>query len=210
MKLVNRKISMLVLLTIGFLITACNAGAEEDAAAQEPESAQQTESPASAEILLSETHTFPGFGFSIDYPAGWSAESRDTVTVIDELESDLSTAFQDNGPPNQGAGISLDQRTMAYMTGIGLAEEPTLEDLFDLNKGFFEWQESVEPEEAEAFGEPALAVRTSSSDTWSYTVMGYANDRAFLLHFSAPTEKELDELMPTWEQILASIQPVEE
>ena len=175
MKLVNRKVPTLVLLTIGFLITACNAGTQEDTLAQAPESAEETESLANDEIPLPETYIFPGFGFSINHPAGWSAETRDTFTVITELESDLSTAFQDNGPPAEGAGISLDQRTLAYMRGIGLAEEATLENLFVLNKKFFEWQESIEPEETEAFGAPALAFRTSNGSGNSVSEVSVAS-----------------------------------
>jgi len=209
-KIFDRKLTLLVLFVSTLFLAACSARAEENTIAQAAESVQQSESPASDETLLAETYTFPGFGFSIDYPTGWSAETRDTVTVITELESDLNSAFQDNGPPDEGAGISLDQRTLAYMRGIGLGEEPTLENLFDLNKDFFDWQDSVEPEEAEAFGAPALAVRTNNDEASSYTLMGYTNDRAFLLQFSTPSEEELDDLMPTWEQMLTSIQPVEE
>ena len=210
MKIFDRKVTVIALFVSTLFLAACSARAEEETIAQAADSVQQSESPASDEILLAETYTFPGFGFSIDYPAGWSAETRDTVTVIAELKSDLSTAFQDDGPPDEGAGISLDQRTLVYMRGIGLGEEPTLENLFDLNKAFFQWQESVEPQEAEAFHSPALAVSTSNDEAWSHTLMGYANDRAFLLQISAPSEEKLDDLMPTWEQILASIQPVEE
>ena len=210
MKINERKVHVLALFAIIFLVTACDASAQEDTDAGAPESAQQAESLASDEILLSETYVFPGFGFSIDYPSGWSAETRDTYTVISELESDLSNAFQDDSPPVEGVGLSLEQQTLAFMRSIGLAEEATLEDLFDLNKDFFEWQDSVEPVETEAFDAPALSVRTSNDEVWGYRLMGYTGDRAFLLQFSAPSEEILDDLMPTWEQMLASIQPVEE
>lgn len=202
MKRIEPKVYVLTLIVGIFLLAACNAEAQV--------TAPETDSSAADDIVLSETHVIPGFGFSIAYPSGWSAETRNTVTVISELETDLGSAFQEDPPPPEGFGLSLDQRPLAYMSGIGLAATATLEDLFDLNKSFFEWPESIETEEAEAFNAPALAVKTSNSDQWSYTLMGYTGDRAFLLEFSAPSEQAQADQMPTLEQMLASIQAVEE
>ncbi len=196
------KVYLLALFVSVFLLAACNAGAEE--------APVETPTPAADEILLSETYVFPEFGFSIDYPAGWSAETRDAFTVISELESDLQNAFQEGSTPSEGFGLSLEQRPLSFMQGIGLAVGASLEDLFDFNKGFFEWQEPIELIETEAFNAPALSVIATTGDDWSYTLMGYADDRAFLLQFSVPDEQSLNNMMPTWEAMLASIHAVEE
>ena len=202
MKRIEPKVYLLALFVSIFLLAACNAGAQEAAA--------DTDSAAAEEILLSETYVFPGFGFSIDYPAGWSAETRDSFTVISELESDLQDAFQEDSPPPEGFGLSFEQRPLSFMQGIGLAVGASLEDLFDFNKGFFEWQEPIELIETEAFNAPALSVIATTGDDWIYTFMGYTDDRAYILTFSAPSEQALDDMMPTWEAILASIQFMEE
>ena len=202
MKRINSKTYAIALILGIFILAACNSGAEE------PDS--DTDSAASSEVSLSETYVFPGFGYSIDYPTGWTAETRDTFTVISELETDLRNAFQDDSPPAEGLGVSLEQRTMDFMHGIGLAEDASLEDLFEFNKDFFEWQEPIELIEAEVFDTAALGARTSGEDDWSYILMGFTDDRAFLLQFTAPSEEALDDMMPTWEEMLASTQPAEE
>jgi hypothetical protein len=202
MKRIEPKIYLLALFASIFLIAACSAEAQE--------AAPDTDSVASDEFVLSETYVFPGFGFSIDYPAGWSAETRDSFTVISEIESDLDSAFQEDSPSAEGFGLSLEQRPLSFMEGLGLPVGASLEDLFDFNKGFFEWQEPIELIETEAFKAPALSVISTTDDDWGYTLMGYTGDRAFLLQFSATSEQDLDDMMPTWEQMLASIQAVEE
>jgi hypothetical protein len=67
-KIFDRKLTLLALFVSTLFLAACSARAEENTIAQAAESVQQSESPASDETLLAETYTFPGFGFSIDYP----------------------------------------------------------------------------------------------------------------------------------------------
>ncbi len=221
MKMTRRPFVLLAMLAAVLVLAACNADAQEatPAAAEEAEqnteaaadeTAEEAESAAADALALTETYAFPGFGFSIDYPGAWLSETRDTVTVINELESDHDNAFNDGSPPDAGLGVSFDHRDLAFMRGIGLAEEASLDDLFELNRDFFEWQEPLDTQELELFGAPALKVKATDGDGWSYTYMGFANDRAFLLAFGAPTEQELDDHMATWDQMLVSIQPVEE
>ena len=193
-----------------FFLVSCNSGTQEVTPTVEQESVSVADSQSNNTLELSETYTFPGFGFSIDYPAGWSVETQDTFTIISELESDLQNAFQEDPPPIEGFSLSLDQRSLFFMRGLGLPEEATLEDLLDFNQGFFDWQEPLDIVETEAFGVPALSIMTSDGEERSNTLMGYTGDRAFLLQFSTPSDQLLDELTPTWNQMLASIQPVEE
>ena len=191
-----------VLLVGIFVLSACNSEAQE--ATSDPDSA------AADELILSETYKFPGFGYSIDYPAGWTAETRDSFTVIVELESDLLNAFQEDPPAAEGLRVSLEQRTKQFMADIGLAEDASLEDLFEFNKGFFEWKEPIELIETEAFNSAVIGATTSSDDSWSYILMGYRDDRVFLINFMAQDELALEDMMPTWEEMLASTQAVEE
>ena len=192
----------IVLLVAIFLLSACNSESQE--------ATSDSDSPAADELILSESYTFPGFGYSIDYPAGWTAETRDSFTVIVELESDLLNAFQEDPPTAEGLRVSLEQRTRQFMVDIGLADDASLEDLFEFNKGFFEWKEPIELVETEAFNSAVIGATTSSDDSWSYILMGYTDDRVLLLNFMAPDEQALEDMMPTWEGMLASTRAIEE
>jgi hypothetical protein len=208
--IVKTKIHMMALFVSVFFLAACNSESQEVTPTAEQALALVSDSQSNNELELSETYTFPGFGFTIDYPAGWSVETQGTVTIISELESDLKKAFQEDAPPIEGFSLSLDQRTLSFMRGLGLPEEPTLEDLLDLNQGFFEWQEPLDVVETEAFGAPALSIMTSDGEVSRNTLMGYAGDRAFLLQFSVPSDQALTDVASHWNQMLASIQPAEE
>jgi hypothetical protein len=191
-------------------LASCNSGTQEVAPTVEQELASVEDSQSNNGLELSESYPFPGFGFSIDYPAGWSVETQDTVTIISELESDLQNAFQEDPPPIEGFNFTLDQRTLSFMRGLGLPEEATLEDLLDLNRGFFDWEEPLDIVETELFGAAALSIMTSDGEVSRNTLMGFAGDRAFLLQFATPEEKALDSVSPIWSQMLASIRPVTE
>ena len=106
--------------------------------------------------------------------------------------------------------MTLDQRTPAFMRTIGLEEGASLDDLLNLNKGFFEWQEPLEIAEVELFNAPALRVKTSDNEDQSYTFMGYVGDIAFLLTLSTPEGEALDTLLPIWSRMLGSTRPVTE
>ena len=78
-----------------------------------------------------------------------------------------------------------------------------------IQPGQEDWQEPVEVSESEVFGAPALAARAFDGESWVYTLMGFVNDEAFLLSLEAPSEEALDTFMPTFEQMVASIAPVD-
>jgi hypothetical protein len=199
MKKTRKPTFLLALLAAVLVLAACNAGTEETT----PAAAEET-------LALSATYTFPGFGFRIDHPADWFVETRDTVTAMAESEDDVAERFRDTPPSPEGLGLNFDHRDQAFMSSIGLAEDPSLADLLELNKEVLEWPEDVEAEETELFGFPALKVKVSQGDGYFYRFMGFASDRAFLLSLIAPTEQELDDQTATWNQMLDSIQPVEE
>ena len=64
---------------------------------------------------VTETHTIPGFGFSIGYPAGWFVETRGSITVIAQTEEQLQARFADPIPPRAALGVNLDHRTVAFL-----------------------------------------------------------------------------------------------
>lgn len=229
MRAFKSRFTPVLLLIIPLLVAACSGGQAAQESDDEPTvpatseptvpaageaAAPATSEPTAAvaeggEFELSENYEFDGFGFSMAIPAGWHADTRREVTFINELESDHATAFREEPPPREGYQIALDHRDAAFMATIGLGEDPTLQDLFELNKEFFDWQEPIEVSETEAFGAPALAAKAFDGEDWGYSLMGFANDEAFLLSLGAPSEEALDAFLPTFEQIVSSIAPAE-
>ena len=204
---------LLPLLVSALLLAACGAQSTDSNESLRPETAGEEEAPpdstAGEDPLpeLSERTSFAGFSFSIAHPSGWLVATDDPVTIINELAEDHETALQDERPPAIGYGVALDHRDMVFMRGLGLPEEPTLQDLFELNSGFFEWTNSLQATETEVFDAPALAIKAQEGENWTQTLMGFANEEAFLLSLTAPTEEALDAFLPTWEKMLQSIEP---
>ena len=202
--------SPILLLLVSLLVAACNGEQPAQEAGAEPTiepTAEPTFSVAGDAYELDETYVFPGFGFSMAIPAGWHADAEGPATRINELEADHATAFRDNPPPREGYEILHDHRSMLIMRSMGLGVDPTLQDLFEFNKGILEWQEPVEVSESEVFGVPALAARACDTESCEYALMGFVNDEAFYLRSKAGTEEALDAFLPTFEQMVASIAP---
>jgi hypothetical protein len=198
--------SPILLLLVSLLVAACNGEQPAQQAGAEPV-VEPTSSVAGDAYELDETYVFPGFGFSMAIPAGWYAGTDGPATRINELEADHLTAFRDDPPFREGYEILHDHRNMTFMRSMGLGEDPTLQDLFELNKRVLGWQEPVEVSETEVFGVPALAARACDTVSCEYALMGFVNDEAFYLRSKAKTEEELDAFLPTFEQMVASIAP---
>ncbi len=109
----------------------------------------------------------------------------------------------------EGYQVSFDHRDMPFMQGLGLPDNPTLDDLLELNRGFFDWPDSIEVTELEIFGVPAYGVETYDGSTWGVNLMGIRGDEAFLFGFSAPSEEARAAFMATWDRMLQSISPAE-
>jgi len=154
---------------------------------------------------LTETHVFSGFDFSVDYPAGWLTDTNAPASIISELEADHELSIQEADFDLQGYQVSFDHRDMPFMQELGLPENPTLDDLLELNRGFFEWDESIEVTEVEVFGVPAYRVETDDGSDWGVSLMGIRGDEAFLLAFGAPSEAAREAFFPTWDRMLESI-----
>lgn len=204
--------SSILLLLVSLLVAACNGEQPAQEAGAEPTiepTAEPTIEPTVSgdAYELDETYVFPGFGFSMAIPAGWHADTQGPATRINEFEADHATAWRDNPPPREGYEILHDHRSMVFMRSIGLGADPSLQDLFEFNKGVLGWQEPVEVSESEVFGVPALAARACNAESCEYALMGFVNDEAFYLRSKAVTEEELDAFLPTFEHMVASIAP---
>ena len=162
-------------------------------------------------LELTETHEFTGFGFSIDYPAGWLANTTLTITSINENEDDHQAAMRGADPLLMGVAVTLDHRGPAFLQSIGLPADATVEDLLAFNFENFDYEQVSPPEEAEVFGVVGLRVRVNNpqGDT-GIVYQGFVGEEAFLLILGAPDAETLDAFMPTWEAMLASITAVEE
>ena len=208
--------SKLTLLSAALVLIAAACGDDDaspdvSAAATVADTPTTTASPSTTSAGLTETYTIPGFGFSIDYPAGWFAETREPVTVIAQTEEQLEALFSDPNAPRPGLGVNLDHRTVAFLQDIGLTtDNPTAEDLLEFNISNFDWTDVRDLEEVEVFGATALVVRvTHPNGEFSVVYQGVHPDtgEAFLLSFTAPTGGEGVEalLLPIWEVMFESI-----
>ena len=166
-----------------------------------------TQTPVVADVT--ETYTIPGFGFSIDYPAGWLVETREPATVITQTEEQLEAAFSDTSAPDIGLVVNLDHRTVAFLQDIGLTtDNPTAEDMLEFNTSNFDWTDVRDLGEVEVFGATALVVRVANPEgDFSVVYQGVRPDtgEVFLLAFGAPTEESLDAFLPAWEAMFESI-----
>lgn len=172
--------------------------------------APATTSAAPIEVPLptdvTETYSIPDFGYSIDHPSDWSAETIESVTQFSQIKEESSTDLR------QGLTVSLDHRTVAFLQSIGLtSDDPTAQDLVEFNTSFG-WTDVRDLTEVEIFGSPAITVRaTLPGGRESVQYQGIHSDtgEAFLFGFEAPTGEILDQFLPTWDAMLESITATE-
>ena len=159
---------------------------------------------------LTQTHVFEGFGYSIDFPEGWMAETRGDVTFFSEGPEGREGVPPPPGPPPEGPpgfGVIMARAPIAAIRIAGLPESASLEDLLELNSMMNGWQRQ-DVSEATIFGVPALAAQVRSAESSDIAVMGFLNDEGFLLTLTTPNEEERDRFMPVWRRMLDSIKPV--
>jgi hypothetical protein len=147
---------------------------------------------------LAETARLTDSGFKISYPAGWVVRANGSTTLIEEHANACDL--------HDGVCVVHDHLNMATLSAMGLPEQRNLEAMLVLNRHFFTWKELAEPEETQVFGVPALGLHYYD-EIYGYILMGYVNDEGFLLNLSAPTEAELDQILPTFTAMRASIVP---
>jgi len=83
-----KKYSVVILGIALFALVGCGQSPDEPSNAPTNTPVPPTNTPTNTPVPPTNTHVFSGFGFSIDYPEGWLAETRVTVTHITELEED--------------------------------------------------------------------------------------------------------------------------
>jgi hypothetical protein len=192
--------SKLTLLGAALVLIAAACGDQDD-------DAVLTQIPVVADVT--ETYTIPGFGFSIDYPAGWLVETQEPVTVITQTEEQLEAEFSDTRTPRIGPDVRIDHRTVAFLQDIGLTtDNPTAEDLLEFNTSNFDWTDVRDLGEVEVFGATAVVVRVTDQDGEFFVVyQGVRPDTGeiFLIGVGAPTEESLDAFLPVWEAMFESI-----
>lgn len=187
----------LIFVTVAvFLLASC---------APSPTQPDPQNSRDSQRFKLSETYEFPDFGYSIDYPAGWFVDTEPPVTVISELHEDHQRALRGAVFSVSGYQVTLDHRDISFMRSIGLPNNPTLDDLLNLNADFFAWQEPISPQNIMVFESEAYSVETEDGRNWGVSVMGFREGEAFLLSFLAPTENARDAFLPRWAQMLEGL-----
>jgi hypothetical protein len=158
----------------------------------------------SSQVDLSQTYEIPGFSYSIGYPEGWTVKTRDSYTVITELEKDNPRMFA-GADSFEGYAIGFEHRPLEFLINLGLADDADLEQLLAFNSTFFDWQNS-DQSEISLFGEPALSV--ASSEQPGAAIMGFSGDSVYLLTFSAPSDEAWEAFQPTLEAMLDSAQEV--
>ena len=152
-------------------------------------------------VTLTQELVFGDFLFSIAYPEGWTVESNGPATSIHQFP-------EDDPRRDDGYSVSLDHRKLDGMYALGLSEDPTLEDLLQLNGRFFGWQ-VLGVSEVTVFGVPALAANVRGREGSLISLMGLVGDEAFLLSLNAPHEDGLDDFKPVWARMLDSVRPAE-
>lgn len=102
MKIKTMEALPMLLLASVFVLSACNAF---PAGISEPQ------------IELPQVYEFPGFGYSIDYPAGWTASTRQAYTIINELEEEHQRAFSE-GVTLEGNSIGFEHRSLDFLNNL--------------------------------------------------------------------------------------------
>jgi hypothetical protein len=148
---------------------------------------------------LPESASLTDSGFKISYPAGWVVRSNGSTTLIEEHANACDL--------HDGVCVVHDHLSMAALAEMGLPEQANLQAMLVLNRHFFTWKELTEPEETQVFGAPALGLHYYDDGVYGYILMGYVNNEGFLLNIAAPTEEGLEQILPTFTAMRASITP---
>lgn len=186
----SRRFVCFVLILASVWLAGCSL------AAPAPPGTTPTPTPA-----LPETTSLTDSGFKISYPEGWTVRTNGSSTLIEQRANSCDV--------NNGACVVHDHLSMAALSEMGLPVQANLQAMLVLNRNYFTWKELTEPEETQVFGVPALGLRYYDDGVHGYILMGYVNNEGFLLNISAPSAKELDEVLPIFTAMRASITPDE-
>jgi hypothetical protein len=200
-----------------------------------------------ADMELSGTVDLLGFGFSMDYPGGWStAQIGEKVVAVaeNEWESErLSFRFDDTGftwiygqsPLSAKTGddapvASIQTKVSGYQVIFTMSETQYLTDKVNGSlmrsdvaaeplREFFEaavvlygYAKPKESEisEIEIFGVPAISGTLRNRYSAAILILGHKDDVTFSLRVLARSRRLLKAFMPTWEEMLESIELLKE
>ncbi len=150
---------------------------------------------ASIPVTSIETLEFHDVGIAIDYPAGWEVITEELATRISERAS------------GEGYQITIEHQRVE---DLALPSDPKIDDLVAVNFDRFGWLEPIQRSHEKFMRFDAIGVKAQSQDTWSHSIMGFADGVAFLLQIAAPAEQALDEFMPEWiPKIVRSARPIQ-
>lgn len=121
---------------------------------------------------MPETYEIPGFGYSIDYPEGWTARTQGCYTAFTELEIDNPRAFSGSSS-YEGFAVGFEHRTRDFLENLGLEEEATLAQLLAFNSSFFDW-DTRDLEEITLFSEPAIRIAVNGES--GAAIMDFSGD----------------------------------
>lgn len=218
---------------LAVLATACAGGDSADTAVDDPTTTPTTTTTSttttatiaptttttqsiSHDFELTETHVIDDVGYAIDYPEGWHAGTRGTltdsgtvpedgiVTNISQLERDHERNFNGFAPP-QGFQIIMDIRDTDTMSDeYELPSDPSLEELLQFNIDFFSL---IEPEvsETEIFGQPVLCATVATKNKCG----GFIGENMFLVSVKGPTPEKFEEALVIWDDMRQSIERLE-
>ena len=151
------------------------------------------------------THKYIAWGYSMAYPAGWLPGLSQRTTFISETFEDHEIRkWPLLGPPRPVKGYQV-TLSLPYAAQYYLSNNLRPED-------WLVWHNmSGEYTETHWFGVPAKRFTgTVGFGRVVNCLLGRTAESAFLLCLGAPSEQALDEFMPTWDKMLASIKPVAE
>ena len=181
-----------------------------------------TEVPSVVDLELTQTQAIKGLGFSIDYPRGWTAGTKEDSTAIHQRLVDHEMFLQEGPPPTgasqapppgadgpPGYSIEFQHVPLSFLHSAGLPENPTLDDLLSLNSNTFRWR-VIEKAETSILGSPALRLLLGTPDPDGIAVIGFSGDKAVMLELRAPSEDALREFVPVLGKMLASTRVAEE
>ena len=196
-------------------MTACG-GSDTPTAVSIPTS-PPTASSVLRELGLTESHTFPKqLGFSMAYPSGWNVGYGWTgitgirSTHISELTDDAPDDSR-LGKPVAGYQVVYFQNSANRLVRFHNVAPTELSGFLETLRHDFGYEVSAPPEEASAFGTDALRSRgTFGHGLIADCLVGNPGALWYMLCIGAPSKKALDEFIPTWEQMLASVKPVAE
>ena len=167
----------------------------------------------------------PGTGYSIDYPAGWYSDVMEPLgwAVMSQNEVELASGMITAGGLGYGSTVYVTKlneqkgyvvwfqktsRENAVMLSRAETDELTGRDILPIAI-WLGWEAPTDaPIRDVVISNVRAAVAEFGPPPGAALFYAAIYDDVYLLRVQAPTAKELERFMPTWEEMLQSIKPV--